>query len=152
MVNQLVPRSVTEKQWSPSYHAVVTSERQLGCTVLLVTTVEPPSEIGPVYNRPFYNLNGHCLRFQVFTLPVHLQPFEKRTTPLQQVNLYCPQCVPCSEIPLHVTSQRGLLESLQMIIKATYINASTLDIHQMTTTSRFCLQLQVCIWQSEAKL
>ena len=69
------------------------------------TSDSGPSEIGTVYNRPLYE--GHWLRSQIFTLSIvsiHLQS-PRRGQPLykgqKQVNLYCPQCVPCSEVPLY---------------------------------------------------
>ena len=46
------------------------------------TSDSGPSEIGTVYNRPLYK--GHCLRSQIFTLPIvliHLQP-PRRGQPL----------------------------------------------------------------------
>ena len=69
------------------------------------TSDSGPSKIGTVYNIPLYK--GHCLRSQMFTLPIlsiHLQP-PRRGQPLQRtkhVNLYCPQRVPCSEVPLYI--------------------------------------------------
>ena len=66
------------------------------------------SEMGTVYNRPLYK--GYCLRSQIFNLPIiliHLQPPRRGQPPYKlvqrtkQVNLYyCPQRVPCLEVPL----------------------------------------------------
>ena len=69
------------------------------------TSDSGPSDIGTVYNRPLNKV--HCLRSQIFTLPIAFTTSEKRTNSLQrtkQVNLYYPQRVPCTEVPLYKES------------------------------------------------
>ena len=69
------------------------------------TSNSGPSKKGTQYIRPLYK--GHCLRSQKNYLPYSfntLTTSKKRTTSLQRtklVNLHCPQCAPCLEVPLY---------------------------------------------------
>ena len=82
-----------------------------------------PFEKGTLYIRPLYK--GHCFRFQNSTFPIVLiRTSEKRTTYLQetnQLNLYCSQSVPCSEVLLYILF---LCDSTLLLVHRTGSSAS----------------------------